>query len=196
MIKIAHLKEKIVFFTDVAAIRADIRSKLWFTYRKGFVPIGDSGHTTDRGWGCMLRCGQMVLAQALVCLHLGRDWRWKKDSKEPEYLRILKMFEDRRVATYSIHQIALMGVSEGKDVGQWFGPNTVTQVLKKLSVYDKWSSIKIHVALDNTIVISDISKFNLFCKDFNILKSIFFFQKICVSEMISQLMDLHLIKTI
>lgn len=107
----------------------------------------------------MLRCGQMVLAQALVCLHLGREWRWKKDSKEPDYLRILKMFEDTKTATYSIHQIALMGVSEGKEVGQWFGPNTVTQVLKKLSVYDKWSSIIIHVALDNTIIINDISKF-------------------------------------
>jgi cysteine protease ATG4 len=40
------------------------------------------------------------------------------------------MFEDRRTAAYSIHQIALMGASEGKEVGQWFGPNTVTQVLK------------------------------------------------------------------
>jgi cysteine protease ATG4 len=40
------------------------------------------------------------------------------------------MFEDRRAAPYSIHQIALMGASEGKEVGQWFGPNTVTQVLK------------------------------------------------------------------
>jgi cysteine protease ATG4 len=40
------------------------------------------------------------------------------------------MFEDRRAATYSIHQIALMGASEGKEVGQWFGPNTVAQVLK------------------------------------------------------------------
>lgn len=147
------------FVSDVAAIRADIRSRLWFTYRKGFVEIGDSGHTTDRGWGCMLRCGQMVLAQALIFLHLSRDWRWKKDSREPEYLRILKMFADRRTATYSIHQIALMGVSEGKEVGQWFGPNTITQVLKKLSVYDKWSSVVIHVALDNTIVISDISKY-------------------------------------
>jgi len=52
-------------------IREDIRSKLWFTYRRGFVQIGDTGITTDKGWGCMLRCGQMVLAQALVCLHLG-----------------------------------------------------------------------------------------------------------------------------
>lgn len=59
-------------FSDLAAIRKDITSRLWFTYRKGFVPIGDSGITSDRGWGCMLRCGQMVLSQALLFLHLGK----------------------------------------------------------------------------------------------------------------------------
>lgn len=46
------------------------------------------------------------------------------------YLRILRMFEDIKCAPYSIHQIALMGVSEGKQVGEWFGPNTIAQVLK------------------------------------------------------------------
>lgn len=78
----------------------------------------------------MLRCGQMVLGQALISLHLGRDWRWTPETRSSTYLNILKRFEDRRAAPYSIHQIALMGASEGKDVGQWFGPNTIAQVLK------------------------------------------------------------------
>lgn len=78
----------------------------------------------------MLRCGQMVLAQALVNVHLGRNWVWEPDTKDPVYLKLLKRFEDIRQAPFSIQQIALMGVSEGKNVGQWFGPNTVAQVLK------------------------------------------------------------------
>lgn len=78
----------------------------------------------------MLRCGQMVLAQALISWHLGRDWLWEPATRDSTYLRILSKFMDKRQAPFSIQQIAMMGVSENKDVGQWFGPNTVAQVLK------------------------------------------------------------------
>ncbi|XP_026687241.1 cysteine protease ATG4B-like [Diaphorina citri] len=88
----------------------------------------------------------------------GRDWQWNVNSKEEAYLKILKMFEDRRTAPYSIHQIALTGASEGKAVGEWFGPNTVAQVLRKLAKYDDWSSIVFHVALDNTLVVNQVKK--------------------------------------
>lgn len=63
-------------------------------------------------------------------LCLGREWKWTQQCRDKAYLRILRMFEDRRTAPYSIHQIALMGASEGKQVGEWFGPNTVAQVLR------------------------------------------------------------------
>nr|CAI5869646.1 unnamed protein product [Callosobruchus analis] len=150
-------KTKSKDISDLNKIRQDIVSKIWLTYRKNFVPIGGGeGLTSDKGWGCMLRCGQMVLANALVTLHLGRDWLWDPQTRDPTYLKILKKFQEMRPAPYSIHQIALMGASLGKSVGQWFGPNTVAQVLKKLVVYDEWSRLAIHVALDNTIVISEI----------------------------------------
>ncbi|XP_067128022.1 cysteine protease ATG4B-like isoform X2 [Centruroides vittatus] len=141
---------------DLESLRNDVRTRLWFTYRKNFSPIGGTGPTTDAGWGCMLRCGQMVLAQALINRHLGRDWLWKAEEKNSLYCQILKLFQDRKNSLYSIHQIAQMGVSEGKNIGEWFGPNTVAHVLKKLVVYDDWSSIKIHVAMDNVVIINDI----------------------------------------
>lgn len=142
---------------EINLIRQDVVSKLWFTYRREFVPIGGGeGKTSDKGWGCMLRCGQMVIGQAMINLHLGRDWLWEPETKDSTYLKILKKFEDSRKAPFSIHQIASMGVAEGKEIGQWFGPNTVAQVLKKLVKYDDGNSLVIHVALDNLVVISEI----------------------------------------
>jgi cysteine protease ATG4D len=90
----------------------------------------------------MLRCGQMVMAQALIIKHLGRNWRWrshkslgsgleKQDIIEDDlYWTILRQFLDKKSSLYSIHQIAQMGASEGKPVGEWFGPNTIAQTLR------------------------------------------------------------------
>ncbi|KAF7281354.1 hypothetical protein GWI33_004837 [Rhynchophorus ferrugineus] len=142
---------------ELNTIRQDIISKFWFTYRRDFIPIGGSeGKTSDKGWGCMLRCGQMVLGQALLSLYLGRDWFWEPETKDKIYLDILKKFEDNRTAPFSIHQIASMGESEGKNIGQWFGPNTVAQVLKRLMKFEEENPVVIHVALDNVVIISEI----------------------------------------
>ncbi|XP_016410898.1 cysteine protease ATG4A-like [Sinocyclocheilus rhinocerous] len=145
--------------TKKSELLSDVRSRLWFTYRKKFSPIGGTGPSSDAGWGCMLRCGQMILAQALVSRHLGRDWRWDAEKRQPkEYHRILHCFLDKKDSCYSIHQMAQMGVGEGKSVGEWYGPNTVAQVLKKLALFDDWNTLAVYVSMDNTVVIEDIKK--------------------------------------
>lgn len=73
----------------------DFESRIWFTYRTNFPAIEESlgskdpsaislslrirshlvnggGFTSDTGWGCMIRSGQCLLANALAVLHLGR----------------------------------------------------------------------------------------------------------------------------
>ncbi|XP_020930253.1 cysteine protease ATG4B isoform X1 [Sus scrofa] len=86
-------------------------------------------------------------------------WRWTQWERQPDsYFSVLHAFMDRKDSYYSIHQIAQMGVGEGKSIGQWYGPNTVAQVLKKLAAFDTWSALAVHVAMDNTVVMEEIRR--------------------------------------
>lgn len=81
-----------ISIVDLDRIRRDITSIIWCTYRKGFIPIGNEGLTSDKGWGCMLRCGQMVLGVALVRIHLSADWVWTPDTRYSKYYMNVIMY--------------------------------------------------------------------------------------------------------
>ena len=81
----------------------DFSSKIWMTYRyhypwvwkflstycilfhinrKDMEELTPGGLRSDCGWGCMIRSGQMLVANALTLQRLGRQWRWRGSGKD------------------------------------------------------------------------------------------------------------------
>lgn len=66
--------------SGTSAFYDDINSRLWFTYRKNFEEFKGTRINSDCGWGCMIRCGQMLLANALIQLVIYENFRQIKIS--------------------------------------------------------------------------------------------------------------------
>ncbi|KAI9728473.1 MAG: Cysteine protease atg4 [Chrysothrix sp. TS-e1954] len=131
----------------------DFESRIWLTYRSGFPQIprshdpkaaqsmslsvrlksqlGTQGFTSDTGWGCMIRSGQSLLANALILSKLGRDWR--RGTSEGEEKRLLSLFADDPSAPFSIHKFVQHGAEAcGTYPGQWFGPSATAKCIEAL----------------------------------------------------------------
>ncbi|KAI0969095.1 cysteine protease atg4 [Xylaria arbuscula] len=133
----------------------DFESRIWMTYRSEFNAIPRShdpkalaalsfsmriktqlsdqtGFTSDSGWGCMIRSGQSLLANAMAIQRLGRAWR--RGTRESEERNILAQFADDARSSYSIHNFVRHGASAcGKYPGEWFGPSATARCIQALT---------------------------------------------------------------
>ncbi|KAL3458474.1 cysteine protease atg4 [Aspergillus heterothallicus] len=167
------------------AFLSDFESRIWMTYRSNFIAIpknsnkeGNSsltlgvrlrsqlveshGFTTDTGWGCMIRSGQSLLANAMAILLLGRAWR--RDESREEEVQLLSLFADNPEAPFSIHNFVKYG-SEfcGKRTGEWFGPSATARCIQGLNANYKRSMLQVYVTDDSSEVYQD--KFMDVCRN-------------------------------
>ncbi|KAF8824094.1 hypothetical protein HHX47_DHR9000246 [Lentinula edodes] len=123
---------------------------------------GEKGWTSDSGWGCMLRTGQSLLANSLLFMHLGRDWRVPPSPEMTReyamYVQIITWFLDTpsELAPFSVHRMALAGKDLGKDVGMWFGPSTAAGAIRSLVHAYSDAGLGVAVATDGLLMQTDV----------------------------------------
>ncbi|KAL8243924.1 hypothetical protein R6Q59_010182 [Mikania micrantha] len=159
----------------------DFESRIWMTYRSGFPPIPRSadpsasssmtfavrlrnlaekdGFSTDTGWGCMIRSGQSMLANTLILLQQGREWRHTQQHTTETVLteaKILSLFADYPSAPFSIHRFVSHGAAAcGKHPGQWFGPSATAACIAALSTECAAAGLRVYVTPNTSDVYED-----------------------------------------
>ena len=98
---------------------------------------------SDTGWGCTIRSCQMMVSHALLRIGL------------PES-RVLPLFADRETAFLSVH--SFVNSQTDKFAGEWFGPSSVSLVLRRLLSSPQAASLGlgIVVSLDGVILTTDV----------------------------------------
>lgn len=141
----------------------DIGSRLWLSYREGFTMIPGSKYTSDVGWGCMIRSGQMLLAQALLMNTVGRGFRLNQGSDQ-QYDALVKLFYDTTAtdSPFSLHNLLRIGERYGVKPGTWLGPSIVctamSRALNELTPHPVYGALVAYVALDCLVSKSEIMR--------------------------------------
>lgn len=163
--------------SGIEAFEADYRSKLWMSYRRNFEEVPGTTLTSDCGWGCMLRSGQMMIAQALVLHWLGRHWRrrtnnqeevtsletWKQDRLHRVILRLFGDNPDSSASPLSLHCLVGLGAGLGRKAGDWFGPATTAHLVagslrqsQRLGGRGLLEDLAVYVAQDGAVYKGDV----------------------------------------
>ena len=137
---------------------------LLFTYRKNFPKIinykTNKSYTTDAWWGCMVRCGQMILSRGIYFVLKAKGLNTKdalsytaplfneypitKDKLHPffhgmldKYMNIIKKDKSLKIKEFfppfSIKTLCDVGQIYERTAGEWFSDVIITNSFKKIT---------------------------------------------------------------
>lgn len=178
----AYILEEFNNETSNKSFLIDFRSRIWFSYREGFAPllnINQNNAKSDCGWGCMLRCAQMMFANAILILNLSRDWVLDNKCCNLYLFNIIKLFEDCTEAPLGIHRLLQIALERQltnqnindknsniiqdlalKLIGKWFTPSEAILLLREAVNYFTIKPLiiipKIYLSIDNNVFIEEL----------------------------------------
>eukprot|EP00210_Caulerpa_lentillifera_P001217 g1173.t1 len=124
---------------------------MYITYRRNFSPItaGDTVWTSDVGWGCAIRSGQMMIAQAFLD-HLKSRSKKNCNVHSGRIASVVSLFWDSPLDehVFSIHHICKIASRHGVEPGSWMGPGFVSRVL--CEIVNLTHPFNVHAALIST----------------------------------------------
>jgi cysteine protease ATG4 len=99
--------------TDNKDLKFDMSYIIWMSYRNGFNSIINEGkkYKTDCGWGCMIRCAQMMLARAIFMMKNNEfgiinsvENKLKKELDRKKIFDILILFFDNNLSYSELNE--------------------------------------------------------------------------------------------
>lgn len=146
----------------------DYSSRIWLTYRTELAPFPGTSKTTDCGWGCMIRTCQMIVAQTLTLLHLGREWRFQGNMEAGRLVNgvghydIVSLFGDSPRAELGLHRLMqIAGETYVNAVGSWYSPSMVLSLMRealKRANSKAAGHLRLHCVTDGMLVDTDVSE--------------------------------------
>lgn len=137
-------------YTNMTSFMSAFEDVIWVTYRYGFEPIvhKDKIFTSDTGWGCTIRVGQMLFLNTL-----------KRHFQTSSCIEILELIQENlQSAPFSLQRIVEYARSLDKNPGEWYSPCLISHILKALSDNFKIPNMKVHVFMDSVVFTNNISK--------------------------------------